>query len=131
MEFQATSDKIIKPRKRVSNACVSCREKHSKCGFVKPCTRCVSLGLECVTLPAKKRGVKKLNECKENLKNKESPSKIWTMKITHNKDSKFLKAEEDFFDEVHFSKFPFEEPQLLPLKWFQYCGPELNESENE
>ena len=44
-------------RKRASKACVECQKRHTRCGFERPCERCVRLGLECVEMKStKKRG---------------------------------------------------------------------------
>lgn len=53
-------------RKRVTNACNNCKERHSKCGFEKPCRRCKQLGLDCTESPVLKRGIRKKNKNREN-----------------------------------------------------------------
>lgn len=59
-----TRRQLAKPydngRKRASKACVECNKKHVRCGFDRPCKRCVRLGLNCVeVVSTKKRGRKK------------------------------------------------------------------------
>lgn len=46
-------------RKRATKACISCKQRHTRCGFERPCHRCKSLGFQCVDPPSKKRGSKK------------------------------------------------------------------------
>ena len=46
-------------RKRATKACNACKQRHTRCGFERPCTRCVSLGYDCQDPPSKKRGSKK------------------------------------------------------------------------
>jgi len=44
-------------RKRASKACFECQKRHTRCGFERPCERCVRLGLNCVDMTSiKKRG---------------------------------------------------------------------------
>eukprot|EP01080_Neovahlkampfia_damariscottae_P010231 gene10231-2651_t len=45
-------------RKRATKACLACKSKHTKCGFVRPCLRCQFLGIDCVDDIPKKRGSK-------------------------------------------------------------------------
>lgn len=46
-------------RKRATKACICCKQRHTRCGFERPCHRCKSLGFQCVDPPSKKRGSKK------------------------------------------------------------------------
>jgi hypothetical protein len=53
-------------RKRATKACIGCKQRHTRCGFERPCVRCTSLGFECIDPPSKKRGSKK-NEHKNSI----------------------------------------------------------------
>lgn len=53
-------------RSRVTASCVSCRMKHCKCSFIKPCKNCIMKGIICIEGQQKKRGGK-IKEMKRRL----------------------------------------------------------------
>lgn len=57
-------------RKRATKACNACKQRHTRCGFERPCTRCVSLGYDCQDPPSKKRGSKKSDGIEKQTKTK-------------------------------------------------------------
>lgn len=100
-----------------------------RCGFEKPCVRCISLGLDCVTLPPRKRGTKPLNS-EENSNKKYLSEKLWDIKISRNESKSFKRSDqEDFLNDFRFYKFPFEEPTRLPIEWCQNLHSKI-ENEN-
>lgn len=50
---------IKRPRRVAKLACVHCRRAHACCDDSRPCSRCLSHGLECKKVEGKKRGRKK------------------------------------------------------------------------
>ena len=53
------SPKKKKKRKQVKRACINCHKSHAGCDDVRPCKRCVSLGLEATCLDVEPRNNKK------------------------------------------------------------------------
>ena len=53
------SPKKKKKRKQVKRACINCHKSHAGCDEVRPCKRCVSLGLEATCLDVEPRNTKR------------------------------------------------------------------------
>jgi len=52
---QELTEQYPEGRKRATKACLGCKSKHTKCGFLRPCMRCQSLGIQCEDDIPKKR----------------------------------------------------------------------------